>query len=416
MIEFNFFFYFILVSYFAYQLLQASLNLLDLKNLHQKSPSYLTDLLDAAKVEKINEYNRTNLRFSLLKRIYSVLIFLFLWWGKIFPLMFSWAESLVSGKIWTALVFVGILSSIQYLLGLPWGVYSTFVIEEKFGFNRSTWKTFFSDQIKGAILGIIIGAPILALLLFCFESLGSLAWLYSFLITAAFTLTLTYIAPTLIMPLFNKFTPLEENDFYQKIKELAQKCAFPLAGIYVMDASKRSSKGNAFFTGFGKQKRIVFFDTLLKQHDDDELLAVLAHEIGHNKKKHTQMGVLFSILQMFITFFLLGIFINNLGLVKAFGFEATHTIVGMVLFTYLYQPAELISGVLSMYISRKNEYEADEYACQAVGETKSLTNALKKLLVDNYGNLNPHPMTVFFSHSHPTVGQRIAAMMKLKLS
>jgi len=295
-------------------------------------------------------------------------------------------------------------------ISLPFSIYHTFVIEEKFGFNKTSVKTFILDMVKGLGLGILLGGPLLAGLLAFFQYSGTYAWLYAWGATTAFTLVVQFIAPTWIMPLFNKFTPLEDGELRQTIMNYAKEVKFSLENLFVMDGSKRSSKSNAFFTGFGKHKRIALFDTLIEKHTVKELLLVLAHEIGHYKKKHIIKSMIISILHMGIMFYLISIFLNHKGLFDAFYMQEMSIYAGLIFFGMLYSPVEMILSVFMQIFSRKNEYEADKFAADTTMDSQSMIDALKKLSADNLSNLTPHPFYVFLNYSHPPVLQRINAL------
>ncbi|MFC1729511.1 M48 family metallopeptidase, partial [candidate division KSB1 bacterium] len=256
------------------------------------------------------------------------------------------------------LLFIGVLLFARTLLALPFSIYSTFVIEERFGFNKTTPATFVKDLIKGFLLSIVIGGPLLAGILAFFMYAGLLAWLYCWIASVVFILILHYVAPTWIMPIFNKFTPLEEEELKEKILEYARSVRFSLKGIFVMDGSRRSSKSNAFFTGFGRNKRIALFDTLIEKHTAGELVAVLAHEIGHYKKKHIVKSILISIVHMGVTFYLLSIFLTHTGLFEAFYIEQPSVYTGLIFFGMLFAPIEMVLSVFMNIFSRKNEFEA----------------------------------------------------------
>ena len=300
----------------------------------------------------------------------------------------------------------------NYILLLPFSLYDTFVIEEQFGFNKSTPTTFIVDQVKGLVLGALIGLPVLALLLYLFENIQH-AWLWGWISMSVLSLALSYIAPTWLMPLFNKFTPLEDGELKQAIIATAETCDFPLKEVMVMDGSKRSSKSNAFFTGFGNNKRIVLFDTLIENHSTAELVGVLAHEIGHYKKKHLLQGMVIGILTTGAMFYFLGLFLNNNALFAAFGAGKTSIYLSLVFFALLFQPFSSALSILSNMRSRHHEYQADAYAAHATGAPDALATALKKLSKDNLSNLSPHPLHVFLHYSHPPVLDRLAALREI---
>jgi STE24 endopeptidase len=317
------------------------------------------------------------------------------------------------GAIATGVAYIGALLLAQSLIGLPFSIYSTFRLEARFGFNRTTPLTFILDRVKGLLLSLIIGIPILSVILAFFEYFGELAWLYSWLLVVLFSLVMQYIAPSLIMPLFNKFEPLEDGDLRRRIFDMADRARFPIKNILVMDGSKRSSKSNAFFTGFGSQKRIALYDTLVEEHDDDELVAVLAHEIGHYKKRHILQGMVVSIVHTGILFFMLSLVLNYQPLYDAFHVTEPSVYVGLILFGLLLSPLELVLGFAMNALSRKNEFEADNYAAELTTSPSSLVEALKRLSRTNLSNLTPHPFYVRLYYSHPPVLTRIKVLQNL---
>ena len=296
------------------------------------------------------------------------------------------------------------------LISIPFELYDTFVIEEKFGFNKTTIGTFVADKLKGLLLALVLGAPILALVLFLFEKFGPNAWWYGWIAVSGFSLLMAYLAPTYIMPLFNKFKPLEDGELKSAIQGMSKKCEFPLTEVYEIDGSKRSTKANAFFTGLGKNKKIALYDTLIQNNGVGELVAVLAHEIGHFKKKHIVQSIVAGILQMGVLFFLLGQFLNNSGLFEAFSVKEVSVYGSLVFFTFLFEPISKMLSVAMMWLSRKNEFEADAYAAEVTGQPQDLISGLKKLSKDNLANLTPHPFYVFLNYSHPPMLKRIAAL------
>jgi len=394
--------------------LEVIISLLNLKSLHPELPKEFADVFDDEAYAKSQDYTRTTTRFGLLQNfIMTPITILFILFGG-----FNWIDNLARsfefGSIISGLVFTGFLILFSGIAGLPFSIYSTFVIEERFGFNNTTVKTFLLDMIKSIILGVLIGGPILALVLWFFETGGPLAWLYCWLIVLGFTLIMQFLAPVLIMPLFNKFTPLDEGELQTSITSYAKSQAFKMKGIYTMDGSKRSTKLNAFFTGFGKFRRIVFFDTLIEKLSPDEIVAVLAHEMGHYKKKHIFKMMTASIIQMGIMFYILSLFLNNEGLFAAFKMEHLSIYASLIFFGFLYSPISMLLGIVSNVFSRRHEYEADAYAASTTSKPQNLINGLKKLSVSNLSNLTPHPLHVFLNYSHPPVLARINALRNKK--
>lgn len=381
----------------------------NLQSLDEGLPDEFSDVYDEETYEKSQAYTKERTKFGIFTSVFNLVLLLVFWFAG----GFNWLDEIVRsweiGVIWTGLVYIGILILAKSILSLPFSIYSTFVIEEKYGFNKTTPKTFVLDMLKGLALGIVLGGPLLAGILAFFTFIDQYAWLYAWGAVTAFTLFIQFVAPTWIMPIFNDFEPLEESDLRQKIRSYADKVNFAMEGVYVMDGSKRSSKSNAFFTGFGKNKRIALYDTLIENHTEDELVAVLAHEIGHYKKKHIIKNMGISILQTGIMFFLLSVFLNSQGLFDAFYMEQMSVYAGLIFFGMLYAPIDMIVSVFMQVLSRKYEFEADEFASTTY-QGEPMINALKKLSKDNLSNLTPHPFYVFLNYSHPPVLQRIKAI------
>ena len=400
----------ILISF----ILEGVVSLLNVRSLDPRLPVEFADVFDQEKYAQSQKYTRMTTRFGLVQNtIMTILTVLFILLGG-----FNWidqvARSFSFGSIVTGLIFTGLLILISGAAGLPFSVYSTFVIEERFGFNKTTWATFILDIVKSIILAILIGGPLLAFILWFFEAGGPLAWLYCWLVVVTFTIILQFLAPVLIMPLFNKFTPLDDGELKQNITDYAEKEQFRMQGIYTMDGSKRSTKLNAFFTGFGRFRRIVFFDTLVDKLSVYEIIAVLAHEMGHYKRKHIFKMMGASILQMGIMFYILSLFINNDGLFSAFKMEHLSVYASLIFFGFLYTPISMFLGIVFNYFSRQHEYEADAYAAKSTKRPQDMVSGLKKLSVTNLSNLTPHPLHVFLNYSHPPVLARIQAMHNLK--
>jgi STE24 endopeptidase len=310
------------------------------------------------------------------------------------------------------LFYIGILLIGYSLITLPFSIYRTFVIEERFGFNRTTPRTFLVDRIKDLGLAALLDAALLSGILALFEYAGYHAWIYCWIAVTVFSLILQYVAPTWIMPLFNKFTQLEPGELKEAILNYARSVDFPIKNVFVMDGSKRSSKSNAFFTGFGRSKRIALFDTLIKNHTVPELIAVLAHEIGHHKKKHILQDTIINILHAGVLFFVLSIFLGSPGLYDAFYMEQQSIYSGILFFGLLYTPLEMVLSVIMHALSRKNEYEADRFAAETIQHPQHLIEALKKLHTGNLSNLMPHPFYVFLNYSHPPLLQRMRAILR----
>jgi len=383
---------------------------LNLKMLRNELPEAFQGVYDPDRYRKSQLYLKTNTRFGWFSGAFNVTVMLLFWFGKGFPLLDEWVRSFDYGPIITGLLYMGVLILCKALLSLPFSIYGTFVIEERFGFNQTSWSTFVLDLVKGVLLAILLGTPLLAGILLFFEYAAANAWWYCWIAVTLYMLGVQFIAPTWIMPLFNKYTPLEEGELKSAILTYAGSIKFPLENVYVMDGSRRSSKSNAFFTGFGKHRRIVLFDTLIKQHTTGELLAVLAHEMGHYKKKHILQSMILGILQMGIMLYLLSLFISDQGLFDAFYMPQKSVYAGLIFFGMLYSPLGFFIGIFMQMLSRKNETAADRFSVETTHDPESMAEALKKLSINNLSNLLPHPLYVFLNYSHPPVLQRIQAI------
>lgn len=388
---------------------------LNLKALDTEMPTEFTDIYDAETYKKSQIYTKSRTRFGFISSSFGLVALLIFWQLGGFAFVNNHVATWTDSEIVRGLYFFGVLIALQQLVSLPFSIYSTFVIEEQFGFNKTSAKTFVIDRLKGLSLGAIVGGGVLALILYIFNELGQMSWLYAWGAVILFMLIMQYVAPKWIMPIFNKFKPLEDGELKEQIMEFAHKVNFSLQDIFVMDGSKRSSKSNAFFTGFGKNKRIALFDTLIANHTTGELVSVLAHEIGHYKRKHILQGMVISILHTGVLFFLLSVFLYQQGLYSAFGLETTPIYAGFLFFSLLYSPLESVLSITMNIMSRKNEYEADEFAVVGRGNKEDIIDALKKLSKDNLSNLTPHPFYVFMNYSHPTVLERIRAIRKVKM-
>ena len=408
-LEFNLYFWIVLIALVGLYKLDLLSTLLNLKALAPEPPPELADSIDEETHARSQEYTRDRSVFGLVEDTLPLIALIGFWWLGGFPWLDDYVRDFGRGPVISGLIGFAILFLCLQVLSLPFEIYSTFVLEEKHGFNRTTPATFFSDHLKALFLGALIGMPVLGLIIWLFETVDH-AWLWGWLAVTAFSLLITYIAPNWLMPLFHKFAPLEEGELLSAIEEMAEKCDFPLQGVYVIDGSKRSTKSNAFFTGFGKNKRIALFDTLIEKHSIDELVAVLAHEIGHFKKKHIVQRIAVSTLTTAAMFFLLGLLLKNEALFAAFGVEQTSTWLSLIFFTLLLQPLSRLLSVLGAIWSRRHEYEADAYAAQVTGHPEHLASALKELSSHNLSNLTPHPFHVFLHYSHPPLVERLRAL------
>lgn len=406
-------FYIIVAIILFDYLLERFLDYLNGTRRSPELPKELEGIYEAEKYRKSQEYEKVKSRFSLFSSSLSLVAMLLI----LFLGGFGWLDNFVRGytenPILMALMFFCILGLAADILSTPLSIYSTFVIEQKFGFNKTTPKTFLFDKIKGWLLAAIIGGGILALVAWIYESTGDWFWLIAWAVIGGFTIFMTMFYSNLIVPLFNKQEPLEDGSLRSKIEAFAQQVGFKLQNIFVMDGSKRSTKANAYFTGLGAKKRIVLFDTLINDHTDEELVSVLAHEIGHYKKKHTLTGTILSIAQMGIMLFILSLFLENPVLSGALGAKEISFHMSILAFGLLYGPISMVLGLIMNLISRKNEFAADRYAGENYS-SKPLQDALKKLSVNHLSNLRPHPAYVFFYYSHPPLLQRLKALETVK--
>jgi len=387
-------------------------NILNLKALKMEPPALLGDIYTAETYRKSQEYTRENTRFGFFSGSFNLVLLLVFWFSG----GFNWLDGIVRSWGFTDIVngglYVAILGLAYSLITLPFSIYATFVIEERYGFNKTTLRTFILDRLKGAGLAALLGIPLLAGILALFQYAGAYAWLLCWGAVTLYSLIIEFIAPNWIMPLFNKFTPMQPGELRDAILSYAGSVNFPVQNIFVMDGSRRSSKSNAFFTGFGRNKRIALFDTLIAQHTTGELVAVLAHEIGHYKKKHILQGVAIAVLHAGLVFFLLSFFLNSPGLYQAFYMQQPSVYSGLLFFSMLYTPLEMIIDILLNMLSRKNEYAADRFAALTTGDSADMIQALKKLAGHNLSNLTPHPFYAFLNYTHPPLLQRVQAIQR----
>ena len=402
----------ILVALLCQNGLALLADVLNLRALRAEPPAGFEDVYDRERYARSQEYTRARTRFSFWPQVCDLVLLLVFWFGGGFAWLDRWTRGLGHGELVTGLLFIAVLVLAKALLDLPFKYGSTFVIEERFGFNKTTRETFWADAAKGLGLALLLGGPLLAAILWFFGRFGDQAWLVCWGVTALFTLVLQWVAPTWIFPLFNKFKPLEEGELRAAVLAYAQRAAFPLEGLFVIDGSRRSTKANAFFTGFGKRKRVALFDTLIARHTTEELVAVVAHEIGHFKRGHIVQGLVLGMLQAGVVFFLLSLALARGELFVAFGVATPSVHAGLVFFALLYTPLELVLGLLLQAFSRRNEFEADAFARTTTGRAEALVSALKRLSADSLSNLTPHPLYVALHHSHPTLVERVAALRR----
>jgi STE24 endopeptidase len=408
----NPFFFIILFALIIEYAIGLVADVLNLKSLRSELPPDLEGVYQPEDYRRSQEYIRTNTRFDFVTGAFSLAVLLSFWFTGGFNYLDQIVRSWGFVPILSGLLYIGTLLAGYSLLMLPFSIYETFVIEERFGFNKTTPRTFVLDMIKNLALAALVGGALLSGFLALFQYVGYHAWVYCWMGFAVFSLILQYVAPTWIMPLFNKFSPLQPGELKEAILNYARSVDFPVKNVFVMDGSRRSTKSNAFFTGFGRNKRIALFDTLIEKHTVPELIAVLAHEIGHHKKKHILQDTIINILHAGLLFFLLSVFLGSPGLYDAFYMEQPSIYSGILFFGLLYTPLEMVLSVAMHMLSRKNEYEADRFAAETTQHPQELVEALKKLHTGNLSNLTPHPFYVFLNYSHPPLLERVRAILR----
>ncbi len=379
---------------------------LNAKHFNDKIPTELSDVYNEEEYYKSQAYKKENYKFSLITSTFSLLLTLAFFIFKGFAWIDKIARDFSDNEIIISLIFFGIIMIGSDVISTPLSYYQNFVIEEKYGFNKSTKKLFFTDKLKGWFLTIMIGGGVLALIVWFYQQTGNYFWIYTWIFIGVFSIFMTLFYSSLIVPLFNKQTPLEKGELKSAIENFAKKVGFNLDKIFVIDGSKRSTKANAYFSGFGAKKRIVLYDTLINDLETDEIVAVLAHEVGHYQKKHVFINMIISLLLTGVTLYVLSLFINNPVLSKALSVSQPSFHIGLIAFGVLYNPISEITGILMNYLSRKFEHQADNYAKEKFN-AKALISSLKKLSKNSLSNLTPHKANVFVHYSHPTLLQRV---------
>jgi STE24 endopeptidase len=395
--------------------LNCMVSYLNLGALDPKLPEEFIKTFDEEKYIKTQEYTRVNTKYSFLTSTLSLVISLSFIFGGVYNEIDLYVRSIgFNDIIITGLCFFGILTIISDILTIPFSLYKTFVIEERFGFNKMKLSTFFIDKIKGYLLMILMGGPLLYSILYFFENFTEYGWLYVWILLVSFSIIIQPIFNIFIAPLFNKFTPLEEGPLLDKIKAYLAKVNFPVKKLEVMDGSKRSSHSNAYFSGIGSNKRIALFDTLVEQMDDDEIVSIIAHEVGHYKLKHIYTGIVLSAIQSGVMFYIMSLFLLNEELFSVFKMDNLSIYASLLFFSMLYAPISMILGVFFSAISRRNEFSADAYSVETAKMPNSMISSLKKLSKENLSNLTPHWLNVFLNYSHPPVLDRLNAIRELE--
>ena len=399
-------FYVIVIILILQFILDTYLDFLNAKKYKDPIPEELSDVFNDDEYKKSQAYKKVNYKFGVISSVFSLVLTLVFLFAGGFEWVDQMARSFSENPIIIALIFFGIIMIGSDILTTPFAYYKTFVIEENFGFNKTTKKLFFLDKIKGWVMSALIGGVILSMIIAFFNWAGTSFWLYAWIVVAIFALFMNLFYSKLIVPLFNKQTPLEDGSLKQKIETYAQEVGFELKNIFVIDGSKRSTKANAYFSGFGKEKRVTLYDTLINDLEEDEIVAVLAHEVGHYKKKHIVFNLFASMVTMGLTLFLLSLFVNNPEVSTAIGVSIPSFHAALIGFGILYSPISELTGLFMNFLSRKFEYQADDYAKNTFAALP-LISSLKKLSKNSLSNLTPHSAYVFMHYSHPPLIARI---------
>ncbi|MHB1147308.1 MAG: M48 family metallopeptidase [Lutibacter sp.] len=398
----------IIIVKFLFDTFMGSLNA---KHFNDAIPPELEGIYNEAEYLKSQSYKKATYKFSAVTSMVSIIATLLFFIFEGFAFVDNIARNFSDNTIIITLIFFGIIIFASDILSLPFSYYSTFVIEEKFGFNKTSKKTFVFDKIKGWLMMIFLGGGVLALISWFYQLTTNNFWLYAWSLMSVITIFMNLFYSKLIVPIFNKQTPLENGELKNEIENFAKKVGFKLDNVFVIDGSKRSTKANAYFSGFGKQKRVTLYDTLINDLETNEIVAVLAHEIGHYKKKHIIYNLLVSILLIGFTFYILSLLVGNLTLSQALGLQTASFHIGLIAFGVLYSPISEITSLFMNALSRKFEYQADDYAKENFNGN-ALISALKKLSKNSLGNLTPHPLYVKIHYSHPTLLQRFLNLKK----
>ncbi len=386
--------------------LSLSLTHLNIKASRKQIPSLLSDMYDESAYNRQQDYFRQKSQFGVINEIVGTGILLILFACGLFATFNQWANMAASSPVVVSLCFFAIIFLTSWIPSIPFDIYNTFSIEQRFGFNKTTPKTFFSDSLKELLITAILGGGIIALLAWLYQIMQQNFWFVAWASVTAISIFMQFFYSDLIVPLFNKQTPLPEGELRKSIEDFSRICDFKIKDIYVIDGSKRSSHANAYFTGFGSRKRIVLYDTLIEQLSTDEIVAVLSHEIGHYKHNHLIKSMIMSLTVNLVIFYLFGLTINNTQIAQAAGCSEPSFHLNLVVFSLLLTPLNLVLNIISNIISRKHEWQADEFAKQH-GTNFHLAAALKAISKQSLSNLTPHPAYAFFHYSHPTLHSRI---------
>jgi STE24 endopeptidase len=400
----------VLCALVGYYLLDILAKVLNLRSLHTGVPPEFSDVYDEYRYGRSQQYSRANTWFEIVWSTCTLALLLGFWFLDGFQWLDETVHRLNLPSVATGLTYLAILAGARTLLDLPFQLYHTFVIEQNFGFNRTTLVTFISDRLKEWAISALLLGGLALFVLWLFHTFGTGVWVAAWLITALLMVIFVYVAPMLILPLFFKLSPVPSGELRERVTEFCASQRFPIRDLFVIDGSRRSAKANAFFTGFGHNKRIALYDTLISNHTIPELVAVLAHEVGHFKKHHVIQHFVFAQLNLLLLFFAASWCVSHPALFAAFGVETPSYHVGLVLFFILIKPVTMLLGILANFWSRVHEFEADRYAAESLGDPNPLIQALKKLSKDNLSNLTPHPLLVSLHFTHPPVLERVNAL------
>ena len=404
-------YYFIIIGALIVEYLLSTISsVLNMNSITSTIPDGFQEFYDDKKYSKSQEYLKDKTKLGLYSSTFSLILTLIVIHFGLFGFLDEFVRSNSTHYIISGLLFFGILFLINDILNIPFSLYSTFVVEEKYGFNKTSIHTFIADKCKGYGLTIVFGSAIMVPVFYFFNTFQDNGWWIAWALITAFMIAVQPLFVHVIAPMFNKFTPLEEGDLKTAIEEFANKVSFPIGRIDVMDGSKRSAHSNAYFSGFGKSRRIALFDTLLDKHSTEEIVSVVAHEIGHYKKKHIITGTILGVIETGIMLFIFNLFMNDSDLFAVFSVDTVSIYCGLVFFSMLYSPINMVTSIFTTAMSRKNEFEADAYALETTQKPEPLISMLKGLSASNLSHLTPHPLMVFLSYSHPPVVDRIAAV------
>ena len=406
----NLYYYIIVIAIIIEYLFSSISSILDIKNITPTIPSDFKKAYDQEKYILSQDYLKARTKFGLFSSTFSLILIMIVIHSDIFGLLDQFVRGQSDSYILQGLLFIGIIYFFQDIVSLPFSIYHTFVIEERFGFNKTTLNLFIIDKIKGYAIFIVLGSIVIIPILYFFHVYGDIGWLIAWSILTAFMIAVQPLFVHVIAPMFNKFTPLEEGELRSAIEKYTAKVNFPLARIDIMDGSKRSAHSNAYFTGFGKSRRIAIFDTLVEKHSTNEIVSVVAHEVGHYKLKHVLQGTILGIIETGIMLFAFNLIMNDISLFQVFGVSQLSVHAGIVFFSMLYAPVSMFTSIVTTAISRKNEYEADKYSYDTTNNREALVSMLIGLSANNLSHLTPHPLKVFLSYSHPPVVDRIKAV------